>query len=86
MKGFAHAALQFEKASDAPSGNFGGRPATPDAAIFAQCWNLASGVYQAVAERRSPPKALIKPALAIMMFGASIDDWRFNRLLIHSAC
>jgi hypothetical protein len=24
-------------------------------------------------------------ALGIMMFGASIDDWRFNRLLIHSA-
>jgi hypothetical protein len=50
MKGFAHAALQFEKASDAPSENFGGRPATPDDAIFAQCWNLASGVHQALAE------------------------------------
>jgi hypothetical protein len=50
MKRFAHVALQFEKASDAPSENFGGRPATPDDAIFAQRWNLASGVHQALAE------------------------------------
>jgi hypothetical protein len=42
MKGFAHAVLHFEKASDAPGEKLDGRPATPEAAIFAESWNLAS--------------------------------------------